>query len=164
MVRIVLDTNVVVSALIGKGSPKRILEAVFSGKATLCLSAATFAEYLEVLSRPKFIRYPEFSEAAVATSKHLRSLALFVEPTRRVSVCSDPDDDKFLELALETKAAYLITGNNHRFTRRVFEAPQLAKQQELFRLHKSSRFQPIEVTPQFEQTSFITHEESAATF
>jgi predicted nucleic acid-binding protein len=59
--------------------------------------------------------YPEFSEAAVATLKHLRSLALFVEPTRRVRVCSDPDDDKFLELALEAETAYLISGNKKHF-------------------------------------------------
>jgi hypothetical protein len=134
MVRVVLDTNVVVSALIGKGSPKRILEAVFSGKATLCLSAATFAEYLEVLSRPKFIRYPEFSEAAVATSKHLRSLALFVEPTRRVSVCSDPDDDKFLELALETKAAYLITGNKKHFPSESYNGVRIVSPAEYLKL------------------------------
>lgn len=115
MDRVVLDTNVVISALIGKGNPKRILEFIFSGKATVCLSVRVFAEYAEVLSRPKFIRYPEFSNAAVATLKNLRSLALFVEPTQQVDACADPDDDKFLELALEAGAAYLITGNKKHF-------------------------------------------------
>ncbi len=58
MVRVVLDTNIVILALIRKGNPKRILELIFSGKATVCLSEATVAKYVEVLSRPKFIRYP----------------------------------------------------------------------------------------------------------
>jgi len=134
MVRVVLDTNVVVSALIGKGGPKRILEAVFSGKATVCLSVVTFAEYVEVLSRPKFARYTEFSEAAVPTLKHLRSLALFVEPTRHVSICADPDDDKFLELALETRAAYLITGNKKHFPSESYRSINIVSPAEFLKL------------------------------
>jgi hypothetical protein len=134
MVRVVLDTNVVVSALIGKGNPKRILELIFSGKANVCLSEETFAEYVEVLSRPKFIRYPEFTEAAVATLKNLRALSAFVEPTRKMNVCSDPDDDKFLELALEAKATYLITGNTKHFPSEPYKGIRIVSPAEFLKL------------------------------
>lgn len=134
MDRVVLDTNVVVSALIGKGNPRRVLEFIFSGKANACLSAETFAEYAEVLSRPKFIRYPEFTEAAVATLRNLRALSLHVAPARRVNVCSDSDDDKFLELALEAKAAYLITGNKKHFPTEAYKGVRIVSPAEFLKL------------------------------
>ena len=115
MDRVVLDTNVVVSALIGRGNPKRILQLIFSGELTVCLSADAYSEYVAVLSRPKFVRYLEFAQSSISALKHLKSLAHFIERPPRVTVCLDPDDDKFVALALATHAAYLITGNKRHF-------------------------------------------------
>ncbi len=134
MVRVVLDTNIVISALIGKGNPRRILELIFSYKATVCLSEATIAEYVDVISRPKFRRYPEFSEAAVATLKNLRSMALLVKPARQLDVCLDPDDNKFLELAVEAEAAYLISGNKKHFPAESYKGVRIVSPAEFLNL------------------------------
>ncbi len=136
MDRVVLDTNIVVSALIGKGNPRRVLEIISLREAIVCLSSATFAEYVEVLSRPKFARYPEFSESAVTTVRHLRSMSLFVKPTRRVQVCSDPDDDKFLEIALEVEASYLITGNKKHFPLESYKGVRIVSPAEFLRVRR----------------------------
>lgn len=136
MDRVVLDTNVVVSALIGKGNSRRILESVFSGELLICLSTPTFTEYVEVLARPKFSQYPEFTEASLSTVKHLRSLALFVEPIQRVHACSDTADDKFLELALEAEAKYVITGNKRHFPSPSYGSVLIVSPAEFFKSHK----------------------------
>lgn len=120
MHKIVLDTNVLISGLIGKGKPKRILELVFSGDIALCLSSEVYREYVEVTNRPKFSRYYDFKEAADRVLRSLRVLAQMVQPHQRLYVCPDKDDNKFLELAIEAKANYLITGNVKHFPNRPF--------------------------------------------
>jgi uncharacterized protein len=110
----VIDTNVLVSALLKDNSlPAFILALVRRGTITLCLSTEIFDEYKTVLKRDKFhgIR----NEAAPLLSS-LRKDALLVEPSTRITVIKDdPEDNKFLECAVETEAGFLITGNTRHF-------------------------------------------------
>lgn len=115
MNRVVVDTNVIVSALIGKGNPNIVINTIFQGRVTLVLSNAIIAEYERVLQRPKFSRYSEFTTYASATIKSLQSIAQLVETTITVRVCPDPDDDIFLELAVAANAQYFVTGNKRHF-------------------------------------------------
>ena len=65
MPKIVLDTNVLVAALISNGCPARILnELVLENRVSLCLSEVVWEEYVDVLNRDKFSRYPEFTTQA----------------------------------------------------------------------------------------------------
>lgn len=130
MDRVVVDTNVIVSALIGKGNPRRVLELLFSGKVTLCLSTAILDEYIDVLHRPKFSRFPDFLAYASLTLKSLQSIAEFMEPKITLRVCPDPDDNKFLELAVATQARYLITGNKRHFPVGLFKGTQTVSPRE----------------------------------
>ena len=100
MEKVVLDTNIVVSALIGKGNPRRIVELVFDGKIMIFLSSLIVKEYTDVLNRPKFTQYPDFQNEAFNTLRMLKVIATLVDPTMRLDVCSDEEDNKFLELAL----------------------------------------------------------------
>jgi len=70
------------------------------------------AEYLDVLSRP--VLRPHADRAAEVLEL-MRKIAIHVSPPRKLAVCSDPDDDRFLECALAAKAAYLVTGNLRHF-------------------------------------------------
>jgi len=122
MQRIVLDTNVLVSALIGKGNPKRILELILAGRVNCCLSNAVFQEYVEVLNRPKFAQYAEFQTHAENILASLSALANMVEPHIELwQKCPDEDDNKFLELALVAKAEYLKTGNLKHFPQKNYK-------------------------------------------
>jgi len=110
MIRVVLDTNVLVAALLNPlGAPAQVLVFLMTDSDTqLCVSGPIFAEYEEVLGRPLFQRRKTESEAAL---RAIRAQALWVRPKEAVRACSDPDDDIFLECAQATGAHYLITGN-----------------------------------------------------
>jgi len=94
MTRIVLDTNILVSALINPdGAPAQILLlAISDPDIQLCVSGEIFAEYEEVLSRPLFRRTMAEVEELL---RALRERALWVRPTETIRACSDPDDDIF---------------------------------------------------------------------
>lgn len=114
--KVILDTNVLVSALISEGSPSLILEKVIeSDTIQVCLSTLIFEEYLEVLARPKFQKFPSFIENAALVLHFLKTNSLNFEPMRKVELLKDKSDNKFLELALESKADFLITGNSQDF-------------------------------------------------
>ena len=110
MIRVVLDTNVLISAVLSpNGPPARILQlALARAEAELCLSGAVYAEYEEVLRRPRLRR----SEAEIESIlRAVHDCGFWVKPTRRVTACLDPDDDIFLECAEASEAEYLVTGN-----------------------------------------------------
>jgi putative PIN family toxin of toxin-antitoxin system len=114
MIRVVLDTNILVSALLqSQGLPARIFLITLGGTtAQLCVSGNIFAEYEEVIRRPKFGR----SEAVIEHALHaIRQNGFWVKPSEKVTACSDPDDDIFLECALAARAHYLVTGNLKHF-------------------------------------------------
>jgi len=108
-VRIVLDTNVVVSGLLNPhGKPGTILQMVVSRAVTICYDARIIDEYREVLLRPKF----PISEAEVdATLEQIEAAGHLVTTTPLPQNLPDPDDEPFLEVALAGGAEYLVTGN-----------------------------------------------------
>ncbi len=111
--RVVLDTNVVVSAcLTPQGAPATILELALLGEFIAAISAEVLDEYLEVLSRPKFSRAPDRISVVLAG---LMEIAVRVEPAQRTSVSSDDDDNRLLERAEAADADFLVTGNQAHF-------------------------------------------------
>ncbi len=116
MIRVVIDTNILVSALLQpEGLPAAVLMQALSGGIQLCVSEAVFAEYNEVIRRPHLKRSPEVIEG---TLKTIRKLGRWVKPTARVEECSDPDDNVFLECSQAAEADYLVTGNQRHFPAR----------------------------------------------
>lgn len=115
--RVVLDTNILISALIKQGSSSIILNKVIEGnQVKICLSDAVWDEYQQVLKRPKFSKYPQFVENSLVLLHFLKNHSLYFQPKRKVSIIKDQSDNKFLELCLESKADYLITGNFQDFS------------------------------------------------
>lgn len=131
--KIVLDTNVLVSGLISQGYPSKILEHILKGSLLqLCLSAAVLEEYQAVLARPKFSRFPSFVENAAATLLYLQHNSQVFEPRVSVDLLSDKSDNKFLELAMESKAAYLITGNTQDFNFSKFRNTEIVSPKDFY--------------------------------
>ena len=109
MIRVVVDTNILVSALLQPESPPAAaLMLALSGEVQLCVSDAVFAEYDEVIRRPHLKRSPDIIEN---TLQSVRRLGHWVKPGVRVAACVDPDDNIFLECAEAARADYLVTGN-----------------------------------------------------
>jgi uncharacterized protein len=108
--RVVVDTNVLVSALGWRGAPYRLIQGCFAGRHQLLLSPAILSELDRVL------RYPKLGFEPGAILSYLESLAEtaeMVSPAIRLEVVKeDPDDDKFLECAVEGGAQALVTGDS----------------------------------------------------
>jgi len=120
MLKLVIDTNVVISALLKpESSPALIMSLVLRGSCMLCLTEKIFVEYEEVSGRGKFKKLDHGSVREFLST--LRSRALWVVPKVQVDeITKDPDDNAFLECALESKADFLITGNIHHFPEKKF--------------------------------------------
>ena len=117
MQKVILDTNVVVSALIQKSFPFLILQDLYlERKIELCISEKLMIEYLEVLNREKFNRFPDFKAKAEIILVDVVNNATFFKPKKKVKKLRDIDDNMILELAAEAKADFIVTGNTRDFT------------------------------------------------
>ncbi len=117
----VIDTNVVVSALLNRGSvPGTILEEALKGRIIPILHDDFLSEYSEVLRRPKF----KFDRQDVEiTLAGLIKRGIFADMATLTDVVPDPDDAVFYQVVMEarkTEDAYLITGNLKHFPVKTF--------------------------------------------
>ncbi len=107
--KIVLDTNVLVSGLLTPFGPSgEIVRMVFSGELTVYIDARILAEYKDVLHRPKF----KFNK------DHIGILLDFIKQYGQFTLSSplktclpDPDDEPFLEVAIAGRVRSIVTGN-----------------------------------------------------
>ena len=110
--RVVLDTNVVVSALLfGGGASHRLRAAWQSGRILPLASTATARELIRVLAYPKFGLAPTEQEDLLADYLPWVSVIRIPEPPPRVPACRDPFDVPFLHLAVAGRARSLVTGD-----------------------------------------------------
>lgn len=116
MRRIILDTNVVISALIGQSHPREIIyNHVLNSRVIVCLSQAVFEEYVDVVHRPKFLKYPTFVSNAEKVLNRIEQVAVKYIPIVKLETVRDHSDNKFLELAVAANADYLVTGDRNDF-------------------------------------------------
>lgn len=106
--KVVLDSNVIISGLNFKGNPREILNLVLLKEVELYVSPFILKEVAEVLER-KF----DWDEGRIkGTTEGLK--AVMIEPERRTSIIKqDEDDNRILECAIEGKAQYIISGDEH---------------------------------------------------
>ncbi len=108
MIRVVLDTNVIVSAALTKGSPRAIFDLAVNGHLAWFVSESILAEYREVLHYPRL----KLGTAAIRkTMWAVKKYGRIVVPKFEVTEASDENDNRFLECAQEAKANFLVTGN-----------------------------------------------------
>jgi putative PIN family toxin of toxin-antitoxin system len=111
--KIVLDTNVIVSALINPaGAPAQVLATVLSGKVVLLYDNRVFAEYEIVLRRPEF----DFPQTAILDFlAYLNYAGEFINAEPQNAKLPDETDRKFYEIYKSGAADYLVTGNLKHF-------------------------------------------------
>ena len=121
MLKVVYDTNVVVSGLLSsRGIPALLLDLDFNKRVSLFLSLAIFDEYSGVLGRPKF-KIPKRERVSVL--RQLRTLASWVEPAQSISIATDPDDNIFLECGVAGEVDFIVTGNLRDFPKTIRQIP-----------------------------------------
>jgi putative PIN family toxin of toxin-antitoxin system len=109
MLRIVLDTNVLVSAIIRNGKPRRLLQAGINVRYHILSSTGILNELSEVLQRPKF---------KMTRDDVIRIVSALMETVENIHVVSDlkvverdPDDNMVINAALDGKANYIVSGD-----------------------------------------------------
>jgi putative PIN family toxin of toxin-antitoxin system len=124
MVRVVIDTNILVSALIKRGKPRKLVLKLLE-EHTVILSRQMLAELADVLTREKF---------AVKPSQVDRFLTILIRKSKIVKPSShfkvikeDPDDDVILNTAYAGKAQYIVTGDKHLLALKDFKRTKIVK-------------------------------------
>lgn len=108
--RAVLDTNVLISALLFTGVASELVPLWQKGEITVLLSREILDEYLRVLAYPKFQLSEEEIKALI--EEELLPFVQVIKPGTRIrAVRRDPSDDKFLECAVAGKADVIISGD-----------------------------------------------------
>jgi len=111
--RLVIDTNIVVSAALKPGGLQRtVLLLAITKPARLYVTDAILAEYQSVLVCPELKIRKGLQQQLLDLIKNHAQL---VQAARPLQVAKDPDDDKFLECADAARADYLVTGNQRHF-------------------------------------------------
>ncbi|QMT31385.1 putative toxin-antitoxin system toxin component, PIN family [Alysiella filiformis] len=108
---VVIDTNILISAVILPHSILRQVIEKAKDEYILCASHETMNEFVEVINRPKFLKYfanPDDRQQFITLVERASQI---IEVIHEVTDCTDPKDNKFLSLALSANAIYLVTGD-----------------------------------------------------
>ena len=109
--RVVLDTNILIGALITKGTPPdRLYQAWLRGEIELVTSTAQMAEIADVLIRPRLRRFLDADEAKTI-AENIGTRALILDEPPAVSLSPDPEDNPILAAAIAGKADLIVSGD-----------------------------------------------------
>ena len=108
--KIVIDTNVLISGIFWSGPPSKILHAWQQEKFELALTPQIFEEYQRV-AKILYKQYPRIEITSIIDL--IARNAIIYEPLgKNITISRDPDDDKFIHCALAADAKYIISGDN----------------------------------------------------
>ena len=131
--RVVLDTNVLISAIVFGGNPRKLLEAILRGEPKLFLSDYILNELNGVLQRPKFGFPPDVIRSIISD---LNAVGNIVTPSVRIrKIKEDPSDNRILECAVEANADYIISGDTHLLNQKVYRNVKVISPAEYLKIH-----------------------------
>ena len=128
MLRVVLDTNVLISALIGEGNEYEFVKKCVQGKFVLVTSPEILDEFKEVALRPRLGIAAEDVADFIGSLVEVSEVVL---PTEKVSFARDPNDEKILEAAVEAKSDYIVSGDKDLLSLRSFRSIMIVTAAEL---------------------------------
>ena len=118
LLKLVLDTNTIVSAFFWEGNEAELLRKIEEGKAKLYTTIEILKEVEEVIKRPKF--HGVMKKAGLTPDQIMQKIVslshLVIALKLNIKVCRDEKDNKFLECAESAKADYLVSGDEDLFS------------------------------------------------
>jgi putative PIN family toxin of toxin-antitoxin system len=135
--KLVLDSNVLISAVVFGGKPREILDLAVKGRIEVAVSNAILDEINGVLVGKKF-QYPERIVRALIAE--IEDLADLVEPGERINaIRDDPEDNRVLECAVASGASVIVSGDSHLLALRTFDQMSIMNSDEFLRRHKKNQ-------------------------
>ena len=128
IMRILIDTNILISGLFFGGLPKRLL-AELDENFNVCVNEKIIYEYNEQIDRK--ISNPKYKLNEDIHKKFFSNLQSF-EIKSDLKVCRDPDDDKFINCAIDAKAIYIVSGDNDLLTLKNFAGIEIVTAREFY--------------------------------
>lgn len=107
-VKVVLDTNILISGLGFKGKPRQILHLLFQKRVLGVTSPVLLAEFQEVVNK----KFPQLALRLASIEKKLKRTLQVVQPKVSIKVSRDEDDNRVLEAAWEGNCDYIVTGDS----------------------------------------------------
>jgi putative PIN family toxin of toxin-antitoxin system len=106
--KIVIDTNILISGVFFGGFPRNILSAIVRGKLTACATSEIIEEYQEIvqemIARKQGHIHLEILDPLIQAME-------IIDPVSKITICRDPDDNKFIECAKDAQALYIVSGD-----------------------------------------------------
>lgn len=125
--RVVLDTNVLVSGTYWQGDSFKIIQMVENCELELVISEEIIKEYARVVASEEIIEKTDPNNRLLlfaATQKIIQN-STFVEPKTKLKVVEDPEDDKIIEAAVTGSAEFIITNDRHLLKIRRYENTEI---------------------------------------
>ena len=110
MLRIVLDTNVLVASISRRSPYYWVWEGFLQGKYELCISTEILNEYAEIIERYFSVIDAEHTITQIMLSQNIVQVIRYYEWN---AIVNDPDDNKFFDCAVAANAHYLVSEDNH---------------------------------------------------
>ncbi|MBD2483396.1 putative toxin-antitoxin system toxin component, PIN family [Planktothrix sp. FACHB-1365] len=107
----IFDANIIISAVLLPESKPDLAIRKAQNSGNILMSPEIWAELEQVLARPKFDRYISLEDRSKFLQDFFDTVILVMEVTEKIQECRDPKDNKYLELAVNGQADYIITGD-----------------------------------------------------
>jgi len=131
-VRIVIDTNVLISATFWTGKPRQLFNRVLKREFVFLTSEILLNELKEILIRTdKPFKLSE--EEADYVVHRIRSAAVIVQTQSVVTICRDQDDNRVLECAIDGQADWILSGDAHLLELESFQGVRIGTVTDFFR-------------------------------
>ncbi len=136
--KIVADTNTLISALFWTGNERNIINLVEEGRLELLITREILNELENVLTRDHFkLKLDDVDANTQNVLDKMISISTIINPNEKIDVIKDdPDDNKFLECALSGKADCIVSGDSHLLNLREFRGMKIIKSSTLLQILK----------------------------
>ena len=132
--RVVIDTNVVASAIFFGGKPKEVIDNVMTNQIDAYASAEILEEYTETVEYLKD-KFP--GKKPKVPLIDIEAKCRVIDVSTKIDVCRDPDDNKFIECAMDSKCYYVISGDKDLLTVREYDGIEIVTVAEFLEILKN---------------------------
>lgn len=127
--KIVIDTNVLISGVFFGGFPRKILTSIVNQKIIACATTEIINEYEEIVQEMIDRKQGHINKSIL--SPLIRVMEI-INPISHIEVCRDPDDNKFLECAKDSNALYIVSGDKDLLVIKEYENIQIVTAKDFY--------------------------------